>query len=361
MRDTRDETVLRKGIDVILTSSQRARELTANLLTFARVRARRHEMADLNTVISAALTLVEKQLQQANIQVVRHAAPVPRTQMDPAGIQQVLLNLLLNAQHAMPDGGTLTLRTGAADGSVSIEVEDTGTGIPRENLDRIFEPFFTTKGALGGARTPGTGLGLTTAYNIVKEHEGTLTVRSEEGRGSAFLVTLPVRHGAEPEPAGRELRSRAAEPEGAPARTVLVVDDDPAIRALLDEVLRRAGYRVVGAVDGESAIRMLGIARVNAILLDRRMPGLSGEETYRRIRASHPELPLVFVSGADEALLDPRASSDPLVREVRKPFANEGLLACLAEVLSCAPAVKTADLPGPASPGRSAKESPAAG
>lgn len=195
MKESRDEKIFRKGIDVILSSSERARDLTRSLLTFSTSTGGHREAVNLNDVVADALLLVEQQLTRDRIRVVRNFDTLSQIRADRGSLQEVFLNLISNARDAMPRGGTLTFTTRQDVSEVVAEVADTGAGIPADDLGRVFDPFFTTKGALGGASTPGTGLGLTTAYNTVIAHGGRLEVSSRVGEGSVFRIVLPLRAG----------------------------------------------------------------------------------------------------------------------------------------------------------------------
>jgi signal transduction histidine kinase len=181
------------SLDIVIQSCRRGRSITQGLLTFARRRDHKRQLADVMTAIDETLMLVELDLQKSQIEVVRDLDLVPPTVCDLGQISQVVLNLVTNARDAMkPHGGTLTVGLCERDGVIEISVADTGSGIPEELRDKIFEPFVTTKGALGGSQTPGTGLGLSVSYGIVHHHGGEILVDSEVGRGTTMTVRLPV-------------------------------------------------------------------------------------------------------------------------------------------------------------------------
>lgn len=208
MKDNREGKLFDKGIRIILSSSERARDLTRSLLTFSRATEGRREALDLNEVVDDALLLVEQQLSREGIRVVRDYERLPHAMGERGRLQEVFLNLVTNAMHAMPDGGVLTLRSRGDGRRLVVEVSDTGVGIPPESLPRIFEPFFTTKGPLGGNRLAGTGLGLYMVYNIVRAHGGQIDVSSDLGKGTLVRLTFPAGHAltgdqATPTPARR--------------------------------------------------------------------------------------------------------------------------------------------------------------
>lgn len=188
------------SLEVVIQACRRGRGITGGLLTFARRQEHRRALADITDAIDETLQLVELDLTKARINVVRQIEPIPLTVCDLGQIAQVVLNLMTNARDAMkPAGGTLTVGLCERRGTIELSVSDTGHGIPEELRDKIFEPFMTTKGALGGSQTPGTGLGLSVSYGIVRDHGGTISVDSRAGRGTTMVVRLPVLpEGADP-------------------------------------------------------------------------------------------------------------------------------------------------------------------
>jgi PAS domain S-box-containing protein len=192
MKDNRDEKLFEKGIRIILASSERARDLTRSLLTFSRASEGRVEALDPNELMDDVLLLVEQQLIKEGIRVERRYGRLPHAIAERGRLQEVFLNLVSNARHAMPDGGILSLSSRSEGSEVVIEVTDTGVGIPSEHLTRIFEPFFTTKGPLNATRVPGTGLGLFTVYNTVQAHGGRTEVTSQPGQGTTVRLIFPA-------------------------------------------------------------------------------------------------------------------------------------------------------------------------
>jgi signal transduction histidine kinase/FixJ family two-component response regulator len=188
-----DMEEIKRALQVVITTVDRAKRITSNLLTFARRREPRVEMADVTDAVENPLQLLERDLQKCNIEVVRKFSAVPPIVCDSGQISQVCLNLLTNARDAMlPEGGTLTIELARDADDIIIAFSDTGTGIPDRIMEKIFEPFVTTKGPLGGGEMAGTGLGLSVSYGIVKSHGGTIDVETEAGKGSTFTVRLPV-------------------------------------------------------------------------------------------------------------------------------------------------------------------------
>ncbi len=260
---------------------------------------------------------------------------------DPTQLHQVVMNLAVNARDAMPNGGTLRIAAGAhaAEGgpAVRISVSDTGPGIPPEMLREVFEPFFTTK-------AEGTGLGLTTVMDIVREHGGTVTVESAGGAGARFDVLLP----ASDEAALPEAPAAGAEADEAPrgrGELVLVVDDEAAARAAASAVLRAHGYRTATAEHGAAALEAYrehgGAVRV--VLTDMMMPVMGGPELARSLAALAPDLPVIGMSGLPDHGGTNEGRAD-LARFLGKPFRARSLLEAVAAALAAAPA------PAPAAP-----------
>jgi len=289
---------LARELERINESAQRCHKIVKNLLSFARAQKPERKYLGVNGIIEKTLELRRYQLRVNNIEVIKELDPaLPRTMLDFHHIQQVLLNLINNAQHAMcavPDRpGELRVRTLHANGSIRIEVADNGTGVRPEIRDKIFDPFFTTK-----AEGEGTGLGLSVSYGIIREHGGRIRVDSRDGEGSTFVIELPIVR--EREARADEQETAAAEQTDAvrPAR-ILVVDDEPAILDLLIEVLEQAGHRVDTADNGQEARRKVQAGEYDLVLTDVRMPQMDGVELYRTVLAASPSLRdrVIFMTG----------------------------------------------------------------
>jgi CheY-like chemotaxis protein len=252
------------------------------------------------------------------------AADLPPVLADEAQLRQVLLNLVLNARDAMPHGGRITVSTkadnrfGAGHSGVSLMVEDTGCGMDDDTRAHLFEPFFTTK-----SPGHGTGLGLVTVKRIVSEAGGTIGIKSETGRGTGIEVTLPA---IEASPvAGTPQQSRAGQ-------TILLVDDHSSARNSIQRVLHHAGYRVLQASGGRRALKVFAESehRVDLLIADWMMPGMSGQELVAKLRQQNSELRVLLISGYH----NPKdAKPDASVELIRKPFARSVLIERVREVL----------------------------
>ncbi|MFO0592912.1 MAG: ATP-binding protein [Polyangiaceae bacterium] len=328
IEDAGDPEALRQDLREIVSAGRRAATLTRRLLAFSRrqiLQPEVHAPADLVRDLSRML----RRLIGENIDLRLHLAEEATFVLaDPAQIEQVIMNLVVNARDAMPDGGVLTIETTALEtaptggplGSyVQISVRDTGTGMTRETLSHIFEPFFTTK-----APGRGTGLGLSTVFGIVKQSGGFLDVESVPGRGTAFRVLLP-RVPAPTDSARPGPSSTKTIPQG--TGTVLVIEDDGPLRAFVARSLVRAGFDVVTAASGEAGLRVArATPDLQLLVTDLVMPGMSGSEVARAIRQVRPHLPVLYISGyvdegwgGAEALLDGESF-------LPKPFTSEELL-----------------------------------
>ncbi len=325
----------------IARASQRASDLVKQLLAFARRRPSQMAPLDLNKAL-ASLSMMVRRLMPENVEINLATASTPAiVDADPAQLEQVLLNLCLNARDAMPDGGKLSIETetvhidghqpelGLATGRYAvISVTDTGTGIALDVRDRIFEPFFTTK-----APGKGTGLGLATAYAIIKQHSGVLGVESEPGKGSKFRAYLPLSSSAASSPATGELENAPSLRLAAGKGTILVAEDEDLVRSAVTSILRRAGYVVLAARDGVEALELLESGcGAQLVLLDIVMPRLGGPETLVHIRRRWPKLKVILSSGYGDAanalamgaaLLDKPYRAEELLRRVEEELGPE--------------------------------------
>ena len=288
-----------RHLELIHKSAQRCQKIVQSLLSFARRHQPERKLSNVNSLVETTVDFLQYQLRTSNIEVVTRLDPnLPQTMLDPHQIQQVILNILNNARQAIEGhrpNGRVTIITERAGSNLRIIFQDNGPGIAEENLSKLFDPFFTTK-EVG----KGTGLGLSLCYGIVKEHGGTIQVRSKPGEGATFVVELPLissteETGVKPE---ASLAERPLTREGA-GRKVLVIDDEEAILEMMREELSQSGYEVDVARDGESALKQLGQTPYDLTLCDWKMPGLNGQQIYERVRVFNPALSerMVFITG----------------------------------------------------------------
>ena len=319
----------------VMEAANRAGHLTKQLLAFSRKQVMSKTVLDLGDVVQGMVPMLGRLLGERVTLRLSLDHDVSRVLSDRGQLEQVLLNLAINARDAMPHGGVLTIKAANAretrdngnavlvDQRVLLSVSDTGTGIPEAIRSRIFEPFFTTK-----ETGKGTGLGLSTVYGIVKQSGGTIDVDSKMGVGTTFTIALPA--------ASESGQTDAEEIEGIDmphgAETILLVEDDPAVRALARRTLTDLGYTVLPAVDGVEALRLARGARVDLILSDIVMPRMSGPQLVQRFLAEYPAPVIVFMSGyADEALMaEGRMISYALLR---KPFTPAALARTIRQAM----------------------------
>jgi PAS domain S-box-containing protein len=323
----------------ITSAAERASTLTRQLLAFSRKQVMRQKRLDLNILVRRLGSVLPRLIGEHVRLVTDLAADLPAIYADECNMEQIILNLSVNGRDAMPSGGTITLRTedvfidedhlravpeALCGRYICLSVSDTGTGMDIQTRSHIFEPFFTTKDV-----GKGTGMGLAMVYGIVKQHDGWLEVESESGKGSTFKIYLPLSTSQSEE----EVRVKPlfATPVGG-GRTVLVVEDDPAVRSMVKDILNRHEYRVIEAEDGIQALT-LAHEHANEIVLlltDMVMPrGVSGRELAERLLVERTDLKVIYTSGYSPDLFDPTLSLVEGVNYLPKPYNAE----MLAEIL----------------------------
>ncbi len=330
---TADESVQR-GLTAILSESERAAKIVRNLLTFARKRHTTRTMVDLNQVVRETLALRAYEQRVTNITVIDAlSAGLPQVFADAYQVQQVLLNLIINAEQAMLSAngrGALVVRTwhDAERDVVLLEVNDDGPGVPEDVRPKIFDPFFTTK-EVG----KGTGLGLTVAYAIVEEHGGRIWAESAPGGGASFFVELPTSDAVALPPAPAPAPAGPPPGEGA---AVLVVEDEAALAAAVAEGLTDAGFEVDRAGDGEEALARVRGRDYDLIVCDLKMPRLDGMQFYRAIATVRPSLAtrVIFVTGDVVGTDAERFLEETRCRWLAKPFRLGDLLRVAREVIA---------------------------
>ncbi|WP_447973626.1 response regulator [Nitrospira sp. Kam-Ns4a] len=334
------DEALRTQVEEIKKAGDRAAALTRQLLAFSRQQAVQPRLLDLNAVIRNVAQMLCRLLGERIDLHIHAASDLWPVKADPNQLEQVLMNLAVNARDAMPDGGRLTIATQNVELDrayacthpsvnpgpyVRLAVSDSGCGMDEATLARIFEPFFTTK-----EPGKGTGLGLPTVYGIVKQHGGSIVVSSEPGRGSSFTIYLPR--------ADAPALVPPAEEAAAPSRgteTILLVEDEEAVRRFARTVLEQHGYTVLEAETGAEALRISQAygAPIHLLVTDLRMRGMSGEELAERLTRLAPAIKVLFMSGYCDRPLPHHGMHDPAAAYLQKPLTPEGLLRRVRAIL----------------------------
>jgi len=312
LREASPELV-RRALDTAMELGERGTVVARNLLKFASRPSAFRECADVNAVIGEVLSLLESHFSHENIELRVEYGRVPALSIDPAGLREVMLNLLTNARQALlakTAARRIDVRTSTADGHVTILVADTGVGIPEKALDRVFDPFFTTKGVLAGGSTQCTGLGLSIVHGFVSDNNGTVQVTSEENSGTTVMIRLPV----------------TGAPDRRPHASVLVIDDDPAILKIFSHFVSRAGHVVDTAQSVKKGVELLRREKYDVLLLDWMMGDGSGEDVLEEVANVSPGLPVVVVTASRSPDVARRAMEAGARECVGKPLNHRKVL-----------------------------------
>ena len=342
------DSPLQHDVEEIRSAARSAALLTRQLLAFGRKQLLRPQDFDLNAVVERMIGMLER-LIGADIQLsLALGTGIGRVFADPAQVEQVVVNLVMNARDAMAAGGKLTIRTRPAESGdqmrhnggsalpgdcVVLTVEDSGAGMDDEVLSRIFEPFFSTKGV-----GEGSGLGLSTVYGIIKQTGGDVRVRSHVGGGSVFEVLLP-RVAPKATPSYPSLMRYSAETDAGKGgtqreQTILVVEDEPAVRRAATRLLRRRGYTVFAAEDARMALELCAEHQVDLLLTDVMMPGMTGADLALRVLAAQADVKVLFMSGYSEEELSPAHQGLAGSGFVEKPYSPNELVHSVRRLLA---------------------------
>jgi two-component system cell cycle sensor histidine kinase/response regulator CckA len=340
----RQDDPLRYSVEQILASANRAASLTSGLLAYSRKQAMQPQPVSLNEIVKKVERLLVRLIGE-DVELKTVLADKDLLVMaDASQIEQVLMNLSINARDAMPDGGSLFIETELAEMDEDaakahdlkkagpfalITVTDTGMGMDEKTRERIFDPFFSTKDA-----GKGTGLGLSMVYGIIRQHEGGINVTSEEGMGTTFKIYLPLVQTADE----KAQRIELAPIEGG-RETILVAEDDESVRSITCSILKQFGYTVIEAGDGEEAVNkfMENQDRVDLLLLDVIMPRKNGKDVLEKIRIFSPGIRALFVSGYTAEVIHEKGLLDKGVNFILKPVPMNDLLRKVRSVLEAAP------------------------
>jgi two-component system cell cycle sensor histidine kinase/response regulator CckA len=339
LHSLRPDDPLHGQVEEILKAGQRAASLTQQLLAFSRRQVIAPQVIDLNELVADSTRMLVRLIGEDVVLDVLPAGDGSRVKADPHQLEQVLVNLAINARDAMPGGGTLTIGTAELEIDaaravamslepgryVELSVSDTGDGMDEETKSRIFEPFFTTK-EVG----KGTGLGLATVHGIIRQNRGFIEVSSEPGRGATFRIYLPRVEA----PVG-ETRQPARLSAAAGTETILLVEDEEIVRNLTRTILTRRGYHVLEAERGSDACLLCKshLEPIHLLLTDVIMPKMNGRELYRQLRESRPDLRVLFMSGYTEDVIAPHGVLEDGTDFIEKPFGVDRLARKVREVL----------------------------
>jgi len=330
---------LRHNVDEIQKSAERAAALTRQLLAFSRKQVRNPRLLDLNAVLTSTDGMLRRIIGEDIEMRVIGDPQLGQVKADPGQVEQVIMNLVINARDAMPRGGKLTVETSrvALDGEYAnvatglyarLAITDTGVGMTEQVQAHLFEPFFTTKG-LG----KGTGLGLATCYGIIKQSSGHIHVYSEPGQGTTFKVYLPIVAGAAAHVAPVAPDSTAVR---SGSECILLAEDEEALRELAACVLRDAGYTVFEATNGLDALHLAEqncSTPIQLLLTDVIMPQMGGKELAEQLKLVRPDTKVLFMSGYTDDALTHHGVLEPGVALLEKPFTPTRLAAKVREVL----------------------------
>jgi two-component system, cell cycle sensor histidine kinase and response regulator CckA len=311
----------RQDLEQVVKASERATDLTRQLLAFSRRQGVRASLVNLNVLVQEMDRMLRRVLGEEIEFSVRLAPELKTVRADPGQIEQVILNMVVNARDAMPAGGQLLIETRnsgpPSKDSVTISISDTGIGMDSQVLSRVFEPFFTTK-------EHGTGLGLATSYGIIKENGGDLRAESTPGKGTCFHIELPA---AARTPEDLELPDEKGAPRG--TETILLVEDEDPVRRVVETMLKRHGYQVLASASSKDALAAAEKHRgaIDLLITDIMMPGMSGRKMAECLLAQRPDMKVLYVSGYGDA----SAQSD--AHFLQKPFSTEELATKIREML----------------------------
>jgi PAS domain S-box-containing protein len=340
------DSSLRTPAQEIASAAQRATSLTRQLLAFSRKQMLAPKILDLNAVVTENLRMLTRLIGEDIDLLMTPAADLGPVKADPSQMEQVIMNLAVNARDAMPHGGKLTIETsnltvdenyariqaGLPPGEyVMLSISDTGSGMDAETQVHIFEPFFTTKGVKG------TGLGLSTVYGIVKQSGGYIFVNSDPGHGTTFRIYLP--RVVEPGELAVTQRATSVLAPKQPVETVLIVEDETNLRRMACQYLEKQGYRILEAADGAAAVQICVAHQgpIDLLLTDVIMPGMNGHELAERVRSLRPDTKVLYMSGYTENVIGHNGTLDPGINLLQKPFTLQALKERVREVLDAEP------------------------
>ncbi|MDQ7065563.1 MAG: response regulator [candidate division KSB1 bacterium] len=333
------DAFVEEELQQIQVAAERAKELTSQLLAFSRKQTLEMKVVNLNEIIARVQKMLKRLLREDIELVIKLHPDLMNIKADPGQLEQVLINLAINAQDAMPDGGVITIETGhvaiereklpqfadlQAGDYTLLKFSDTGMGMDRATRAQVFDPFFTTKKS-------GTGLGLSTVYGIIKQHGGHIWLESERGAGATFNIVFPQI----PEKIMDGMFDVKMPHQRGRNELVMVVEDDPAVRNIVTKMLQENNYRVIAVENPEKAIHLAAQKKdsIDLLLTDVIMPGLNGKELYEEVRRYCPQIRVLFMSGYTDDIINQDAFPASETHFLQKPFTMEKLCEKVREVL----------------------------
>lgn len=322
---------IRDRLKVVTEQEERISKIIQDLMGFARPTQPKFHQASISLIMDKVLSVIGDRVSMAKVEVQNAIGlDLPQVMVDSLQMEQVFMNILINANHAMPEGGEIKLNAKAVNGSVEVSIADTGEGIPKKDLAKIFDPFFTTK-----KEGEGTGLGLAICHSIVEHNGGSLRVVSEEGKGTIFTVILPVDKGSRL----RAMKKSIEQKRKGVSRVkqekyrILVIDDEKILNEMLQESLKAVGYIVDGAYDGVEGIGFLRYNKYDVVLLDIRMPRKDGLEVLKFIKEAYPDIKVIIITGLASKEEVKETVKHGAFACLKKPFRLEKVLQTIEQAL----------------------------
>ena len=319
---------IREDLKVVDKASNRAIEVVRKLLAFSRQKDEKYSLSNIDDVVEDSISLVANTFEKEGVKLIKHYGRTPPVKLNQGEIQQAVLNLVINAKHAIDANPNITsdekvigITTATSDGFVKLDISDTGVGISKENIPKIFEPFFTTKDR--NDKEPGTGLGLPITYAIVERHGGSIEVDSDLGKGTTFTIWLPY---DQPFTNGSsrsqviDVGDDAKQIQSARKANILVVDDEPYIRDLIKDSLKDQGHNVVTISNGEEAIEVFKENHFDVAFIDYMLPGCTGLDVIKSIRPHNPQTILILITGSVNSYIAEQAITEGATSFLQKPF-----------------------------------------
>jgi len=328
LRRVKDEELIR-SLGIIVTSAEDAAATVRRIQTFARKSvATELELLDVAGLLRDAIEITRTRWQNEarakglNVDVTLNAEQGCFTRGSASELREVFVNLIVNAVDAMPEGGSLTICAKLRGDRLRIRFADTGSGMDEEVRERVFEPFYTTKGVQG------TGLGLAVSYGIIERHEGSISVESKLGQGTTFFIDLPVAA------SGDQTTEKSSTGAQTVPLSILVIDDEDFVRETLADMLTDLEHKVITVEGGRQALKQIAKHNFDLVFTDLAMPEMDGWEIARELRKSHPELPVVLVTGYGATAQPPSGETDLVAGIIGKPFDFDQVISTIASVVN---------------------------